>query len=1549
MALFRDFKIFEKGGLDKNSAKEFIDKNDYPEAYNVRVTGTQQQEDGYITNIESNHPIATNFPATGGGLNKAIGAEAFPSIRSAISIKYNSAGYNTICKLDYDTQTETVLYTDKVNSASGVQLLQLDPNYYEQIKLINDTYLLWADGKSSIGFTNLNTLESGGYGKVLAEDFSLIKPQCLIPPVAQYINDTGKASNFLKQKLFQYNVQYVGLDYTYSAWSTWSKRIIPISEATPTVGTNITANNAQIVSVNIGSIRVRSLNIGARYDNFDYNIIKQVDIANILKLPFTTVNIANEVYEAYDPASNTYSFVFYNDTLKIGVPATETDLAYDAVPHAATAIERINGNIIALGDLKVGYPRPTTSVTVQSVGYNPNITVPTIPNTDPLRIVGTNPGASGSGQGNHKRLMDVYFSGIAHTGDIMTIVISDIRDANQTLTYTYTVPLVYNGNTEASVASFAPSIPSSTYINFNDGVLCIRFVGPPYYGLQNAYVTLFNAGASVSKSVHAFLDNSSYQAALSYRDEYGRYFPLQTGNNFIFQTQSYAQLQGLTPAMQWSINSTNAPANAVDYQWLVTKNNTTLSVLDVLANVITYLGGWNAHNNVPVLSANVGIVGQAFEITVSSQPVDGRNLGNGPEQFNTGDYVVYNGKSWDIVSKDFAELGSNNILVFKINPLNLFNQLYANNGTTNVLTYDFTPGDTCTVSSYLTGTTPTYINSPCVQLSVLGYDPATFLVKVEKSGSFDSTVLTDKNVLIRLSTPNVQETTTINTTVWYEIGERYTISNGVHNTLSGTITEGDVYFKSRQYQGAQDPNVSYSFAVTDFNFSDFYQSAFTSYGRPRAYNDQLEETQRKASIITSQNYVLGTENNGLTRFYPESIYGDADGQTSSSYGAIRVLWQRNDVLVVLQQLHCGYIPVNISIIEDQIQQQQIAISQKLLNNVRYNTTGFIGIGDVKESFAYYNNHAFFVDPNRSEPIKITLSGLEPIGGKMSKFFKTQIQSANAAGYKMVGYYDTYYNEYVLIVQTAGNTLVSIPFSALSWNPFDSYVVGASDIINITNPANASASYNSFTGIATYIPASGFVGNTVGTFQFAPSGLVKNVCLNWTAGSSAINPFNFLSLTSQPLSTLIPSNTVLISGNTIGVPITITGGSYNINGGSWTSSAGTVRNGDIVQVRVLSSASVDTSTSTTLTVSGYSATFTVKTKQYVTLNYMLTEQTSPTFVDGNLLITQNGVTVSPFPILSSATGVANIFDGNTIQVTGYADVANTGLGSQLQMIVKKDGSNIYSNTIPNYPPSDANMIFNFNSQLGSVYDVNVKSFSSSASAQSCGIPINYSGGSAFPSVNIITLGSSTGSVTLNFDTFNIPAKYQVWYDGVKVIDTGYRGDTAYQGALDASLNGMGLPSEEITSPGSGAASFTKSTATTTAIVYVYAPISSSSWTYNLGCPSSTPTGQFQTIVQPDRPDCVINSITGTGLPAGLSTVNQVVGPPTAFFFTGTIAMQTLAVTVENPSVTPDTNIGVYYSSGGVVEYTSILYSGVYYIPLTRNVVAPDTVRIEITGL
>ena len=119
--------------------------------------------------------------------------------------------------------------------------------------------------------------------------------------------------------------------------------------------------------------------------------------------------------------------------------------------------------------------------------------------------------------------------------------------------------------------------------------------------------------------------------------------------------------------------------------------------------------------------------------------------------------------------------------------------------------------------------------------------------------------------------------------------------------------------------------------------------------------------------------------------------------------------------------------------------------------------------------------------------------------------------------------------------------------------------------------------------------------------------------------------------------------------------------------------------------------------------------------------------------------------------------------------------------------------------------------------------------------SCGNQYTYTGGETFPTLLNIDLGQSTGTVTLNFNARSIPDKFEVWFDGIKVIDTGYRGSTFYQTDLDNALALRGLPSETITGTGSGTANFNKTTNTKVALVKVYAPLDGTIWDITLGCP------------------------------------------------------------------------------------------------------------------
>jgi hypothetical protein len=114
---------------------------------------------------------------------------------------------------------------------------------------------------------------------------------------------------------------------------------------------------------------------------------------------------------------------------------------------------------------------------------------------------------------------------------------------------------------------------------------------------------------------------------------------------------------------------------------------------------------------------------------------------------------------------------------------------------------------------------------------------------------------------------------------------------------------------------------------------------------------------------------------------------------------------------------------------------------------------------------------------------------------------------------------------------------------------------------------------------------------------------------------------------------------------------------------------------------------------------------------------------------------------------------------------------------------------------------------------------------------CAAGTTYSGSSAVPAVYNIILGNDTGLVRLDYEAFTIPDRFVVEFDGLTAIDTGYRGDASYQAQLN-SFFGVTTP---IVGPGRGTASFVKNTSTPTALVKVFAPLTTTGWEFTLWCP------------------------------------------------------------------------------------------------------------------
>ncbi len=126
--------------------------------------------------------------------------------------------------------------------------------------------------------------------------------------------------------------------------------------------------------------------------------------------------------------------------------------------------------------------------------------------------------------------------------------------------------------------------------------------------------------------------------------------------------------------------------------------------------------------------------------------------------------------------------------------------------------------------------------------------------------------------------------------------------------------------------------------------------------------------------------------------------------------------------------------------------------------------------------------------------------------------------------------------------------------------------------------------------------------------------------------------------------------------------------------------------------------------------------------------------------------------------------------------------------------------------------------------------------SSSSSSDPGLPCSsviISGGQGVQ-VTEVNLGTATGYVTLNFDAYDVPDRFVVVWDNETVIDTGYRGDPAY----DADLGNLGLP--PVVGQGNGSATFNKYLSTPTkARLIVRAPLGSTYWEATLGCPDPTP--------------------------------------------------------------------------------------------------------------
>lgn len=1143
-------KQFIGAGLDFNSSSEFIGQYDLISAFNCRSMGTGEGELGCITSIEGNVLVEHPMPL---GINKCIGGKAFDDVSKAYYFIYNSNDFHRIEEYDYDSNVITTIFENKTDS-NGKNILKLLPKKpVKDIVLIDGFMLKFNDANTSPKEIDIKRKKAGQYGVVTASDLEQIKAQPLRKMMVKYISNPSRNINSVSKKLFQFRYKYVYLNNEESAWSVYSDRATPTDEPTPSQVSDVTKNNGLEVSLDIGTDRVRDIIISGRIGNQDWFTIKTVAREDILKITNSTVNPAQEIFEAYvstspnidlfstigiDPFSvkNSYIFLFYYDGLFEYDDPLLTDLAHDHLPRVANAMELANNNVMLFGGIREGYPRPKQDIALNVTYYDPQISITPTDFSDAMRIEYGQERNSGS----HTRTVIINMQGLPKTGDKITVKMLAISTGQIFTVAEYYVPSSQNNLLSLVSNSLASLIPGASANNINPVGRYIIFRTQGFQELSSVTIDYAHKTTGESKSIPILKTNSAYQPALGYKDEFGRFFPIQTDKDFILNTQSIAQTSGLVPKIDWKINSAKAPEGAKTYQWLLSKNNTHVKSLNI----------------------------------------------NG----------------------SFKEVTDNSYISISLKSLIEFN----NENPSSILGYDYAEGDRCTFQYYLDSSdVPKYFSSSLIDVDVVSFGPKMaplvegedpvvedYILKVRRpssidiSGFYNGSPLIGKELLIEIYSPK-KGTSAEEAKVYYEVGDVYMVNDdGTHSVTSGSIKAGDAYYKTRENGKASNQNQVHVFKVEDLNFSDFYASNFYSLGRPRSFYDTPEDVYLKASIRFSGTYNKYTDNNGLTRFFKENIV-DYD----EIYGAIQYLEQRDNIVVCIQELKVGYIPVNQSIIEDQAGQQNVAVSEVFLNKIRYSRGVDLGIGKAINSYVSYGGFIYFVDPNKCEPVRVGLDGIDTISKKASKYFKKTIRDVYASGRDILGFYDVRNEEYIINYANVEDEVVSVDLSSANWTTADNYSIAPESLTISQLQTSGLAVYSPSDGFVTYTPSNGVSGSGHIKFSFVANGaeIFRGECINITAALNAPTPFSFFNKVNAELNLPYDSNTIGVFGITVPVPISVSAGQYSVNEGPWLSAPSTVKLGDLVRFRLTASGTVDTLVSGVMTIGSYSAPYSVRTK------------------------------------------------------------------------------------------------------------------------------------------------------------------------------------------------------------------------------------------------------------------------------------------------------------------------------------------------------------------
>jgi len=1261
-----------EGGRDTDTDNNVVPANTFRRMLNMRVfaPGTE----GKAVAIMGNSLINTLLPP---GTNKCIGKAKDEENNCFYYCVWNSQGYHTIYKFDEISSLTSVILQSKTDS-NGVDILRWsDQKEYRinHIDVIANKLFTCVDGLNKAVKFNINKATDktlSGYGLIIFEEFiRAYKQTAVYAPTATYVTDPARNSNNLYGNLFKFTIRFKYDDKEISNWSDWSVVAKPGNQSYTGENAITFDNNCIELTVATGNQLVEKIEIAVQANTTSDGVANSAFFICAV-LDKSELSIGN---------NSNYVYRFYNDGSFIATNQDKINRNYSYLPRVPKAQSFVK-SAMTYTNAEEGWPVVQANITVEQrldELFLPEDTENKMSEADLLVQ-----------RQSVVRQQDSFLSGSRYNTVTKFTVGAEVKRGNvfyifgvngdsDSYSYSYTAK---SGDTAAIVVSYLKAYLTGIGRGYPGGTSGITAEGVDGFGnvffnygylgqykqaetvwsgfvTQVSYVSLKDSGVSLQLIPYGSVTNYG----VVYIDDDGRESLAYTTAVSVIRTPYITEIGSYKrPVHIISIN--HQPPELARYWKLVrTPQN---HGLEILIQKVTPVTTDNTSEYLDLVVGSLFTYQKLHPNTILQyefkqgdririiKNVDTDTLYNG--YFET-EVLSYSDSVEESVNANVQINGTNSILIDGTAKVgNIGKNIIVDGFEREIIAAG---GSTYTVDKPFTGGTA---GTP-VQFSNYGIIDRRGIIRIKV---IPGITIAD-NSLVELFKPQSLAIST-DYRVFNDFGQKFEVLNygtatryhagtvqnqTVSQPAKVEISLGDAYIRDRELPinnvvpGTQ---VLVS-RVIDPNFSDFYVSDLHDLGRVYPQDNGAGVVKFGSRTRHSANYLEDTSVNGLNDFDNLDRVDNND-----SYGDILATRFLNNRLYVFKTLKDAYIPVSHTMTTDNQGVTILVQSGKLLNQIQYFTFEG-GIGNNPESIFIFENWIYHSSITTLSFVRLGGEGVEPISKifKFDKEAKETLQAVFKYNLPIIGEYQSNYGVAIWSVLSYTEYIIYGGFTSGQWKTFSDLLPNGYTYEVTQQPAAGTVTYNntlkSFEVSGTAVGDDFFLYRPV----ISPGvyGAVKKQCIRtsqpanrltswrgWVGTEyctlNMVTPFAFTSLTDQLLSTVLSSNVVTISGLASIGDITIDSGEYRINGGAWVSSAGTVVNGDTVQVRQTSSGSESTETIITLTVAGYDAPFSVTTGTTVVEAFEfedLTGQPISTLTESNL-ITVVGATI---PVTISVTG------------------------------------------------------------------------------------------------------------------------------------------------------------------------------------------------------------------------------------------------------------------------------------------------------------------------